>query len=767
MRWILVLAAFAAVLPSAVAAPPSPVVWLSVEEDGVVRVTDTDLSRAGRSFSVEETSRLGLTLDGAPVPLAVDLLPAGSAEGRFALRFVGHAPRGVETWEDPFSRANPYRLAPVDPGETPRRFFFDPPPRPAPGTWPRASSPFRVHHEENHKLIRFSGARRHPDNWFWAEIKATDPAATTIAIPVTSPDEGPVELAIGFVGYSHLPETPDHSVDVLWNGAPIGRAEWDGEASFVFRGAIPPGRARSGPNSLSLRALGLATRGIDLVLLDWVELTHGRRHDLSAGQVEVSAAGGAVQLDAVAGREVTIFDEGDGHLWTLPPRPASHVVLLPAAAPSAEPEFAGRARFRAVRSGGERAVAAIRVAEPNDLRAPAGGAEFLVVSHGSLLPAARRLAQAREREGLRTRVVDVADVYDSFRAGRVDPEAIREFAAHAWRSWTPRPRYLLLLGDASWDFKNRQVSDQDYADWHWSPAWPHGAPKNESSPYADAGRNDRLLVPTMQHDTPWGHAASDHRFGCVDGDDAVAEIAVGRIPVVTLAEAQGVVDKILGYEALPEASLTRSVFIANDDPGFQRSTDTLATESAACGYFPERVYPRAEEKDNRQNTRALLDLFDAGPAMVVFLGHGGRYIWRTGPPDLAKNHDLFTLDHLDQLAPTDRLPVVVSLTCYSAPFDHPVADSIGEKLIRLPHGGAVAVVASSWRNFPPITFATVLANRLAEPGNRRLGDAFLAAKRSIVDSVSLHTYNLLGDPTTRYRGPIPGSTASDSERGTR
>jgi len=68
---------------------------------------------------------------------------------------------------------------------------------------------------------------------------------------------------------------------------------------------------------------------------------------------------------------------------------------------------------------------------------------------------------------------------------------------------------------------------------------------------------------------------------------------------------------------------------------------------------------------------------------VVFNGHGGRYIWRTGWPDLTKNHDLFTLDDLDNLQPTTRLPVVLSLTCYSAPFDHPLADSIGEKLLRI------------------------------------------------------------------------------------
>ena len=58
------------------------------------------------------------------------------------------------------------------------------------------------------------------------------------------------------------------------------------------------------------------------------------------------------------------------------------------------------------------------------------------------------------------------------------------------------------------------------------------------------------------------------------------------------------------------------------------------------------------------------------------------------------------MKHLDTLADNDRLPVVLSLTCYSAPFDHPTADSIGEKFLRIPERGAIAVFAASWRNSP-------------------------------------------------------------------
>jgi hypothetical protein len=137
---------------------------------------------------------------------------------------------------------------------------------------------------------------------------------------------------------------------------------------------------------------------------------------------------------------------------------------------------------------------------------------------------------------------------------------------------------------------------------------------------------------------------------------------------------------------------------------------------------------------------------------VHFIGHGGRYIWRTGPPDLQKNHDLFTLDHLDELADNGRLPVVLSLTCYSAPFDHPTADSIGEKFIRTPGRGAIAVFAASWRNSPSPVMGERLLDELTIPGNT-IGEAVVRAKREFRSDILVQTYNLLGDPAVPVGAP--------------
>ena len=68
------------------------------------------------------------------------------------------------------------------------------------------------------------------------------------------------------------------------------------------------------------------------------------------------------------------------------------------------------------------------------------------------------------------------------------------------------------------------------------------------------------------------------------------------------------------------------------------------------------------EKSNEKHQERLLEAFAEGQLVVHFHGHGGRYIWRTGPTDYKKNRDLFNLDHLDMLEPSSRLQVMLRMT---------------------------------------------------------------------------------------------------------
>lgn len=89
--------------------------------------------------------------------------------------------------------------------------------------------------------------------------------------------------------------------------------------------------------------------------------------------------------------------------------------------------------------------------------------------------------------------------------------------------------------------------------------------------------------------------------------------------------------------------------------------------------------------------------------------------------------------------------MVVSLACYSAPFDHPNADSIGEKLLRIPERGAIGVLAASWRNGPSPLWQQPVLEELSAPGTT-IGEAVMRAKHRVKQPIFFQTYNLLGDP---------------------
>jgi hypothetical protein len=731
-------------------------VKILVDRDGVVRVTDGDLAKAGYQVADGDVDRLRLTLRGEEVPILLGR-PKGGAD-RFDLTFYGRAPRGKYTWEDEYTKTSVYVLDVAAAGAAPRRISIEPAPRPSAKLPRHDESMYLAHFEANRRLIRFTGSQLPDDQWYWEELKATDEQPTVVKLAVDRVGKkGRVfHVRLHFMGYSSIAANPDHFVSVRWNGQYLGDAIWDGQTTLLYWPTVDASLLKEGENELSLQIKpDDRTGGVDLALLDWVEIGYSRKNLLDeGGQEPVAAEDGSATAVSGAGKgRLLVYDTREPRAFEAPARGGTALFRA-----EGVERAALETRFQAVREGTGLPPKDIVVSHPLDLKAPGMGADFVIITHPRLRPAAERLAAARGQEGLHTAVVGIDDVYDRFDDGFFSPEAIKSFLKYAWNNWSPRPRYVLLMGDASWDYKNGTVADEYYADWHWSMAT--GATlvlKNTSTPYKPGEvENDRQLIPTMQWQSPFGHAASDNYFAAVNGFNDAPDIALGRFPVVTLEDAQAIVDKSLEATRLAAAHPASSaLFITDDIVYHQQQSDRLVDEAQKAGWTPTRIYPKEEDKDNALHTKAIIDAFDRGQSVVVFAGHGGRYIWRTGPPDLKKNHDLFTLAHLDQLKPGVQLPVVISLTCYSAPFDHPTADSIGEKLLRLPKKGALAVIASSWRNQAPFALGEALILDLGTKDRPRLGDAFLAAQRMPQQRGTRNSYNLLGDPTVPFVRPSP------------
>jgi hypothetical protein len=400
----------------------------------------------------------------------------------------------------------------------------------------------------------------------------------------------------------------------------------------------------------------------------------------------------------------------------------------------------------------------LRPVAARDWLHPAHAYDYLIVAHPKLIDAIKPLAAFHEQRGLKVAILDVDDVYDQFNDGIAHPRAIRNLVDRAWHEWpSPQPRFLLLVGDASFDIRHDTYNDLNYAKWtDQELLYPNHFGAVPGSTYANPPNKlaDRDLIPTWQFPSPEGQSASDNWFGTVDGDDWHPVVAVGRFPVVEPAEVTAIVTKTIDYLSKPQLGAWRRdvMFITDEVDSFKKASNEIATALGKDGFLADKVYASPKESDNLAHQNAIRQGIDDGRLIVHFIGHGGRYIWRTGPPDLRKNHDLFTLDDVGSLTNENRLPMVLSMTCYSAPFDNPTEDSIGEKFLREPAKGAIAVFAASWRNAPSPAFSKSIIDELLQPG-ATIGEAIVRAKKHSNDRTLVEMYNLLGDPAVVLERP--------------
>lgn len=732
----------------------TPVFKVYTEHDGVYGVTWEQLHAAGLE-GAPPVDRIGLTNLGHEVPVwVVD----GDGDGLLGpgerVEFFAEVLRGEHSYLNEFSRFNCYVLRLDDEGAWRGHD------REATGRDGATPVPLEARHHIERDLIMARFAER-PDHreeaWYWQRMSITDNEPFAVGLSIVDAERGDPEatasIRLGLRGWSNpyhreRSALPNHRIDVHVNGVPVEVDGWDGTDHHVAKLEVPLRVLADGDNPLEVsvpkrRFPQSDELLIDVILLNWVELEYPIRGRVAGGQRRFTIAGAPdrpVRIESDSGGAVALYTSEGTRIEI----------------PSGGTTRLDSESFTAVAPGGWAVPDEVVLDSPSELRRDDQQADYIMITHRRLRGGTERLADIHRRRGLVVRVVDVQDVYDEFNHGIVDPRSLRDFLSHAWNHWRePAPRFVLLVGDASWDYKNPTADDTRYADWTYQPHETRRFIKNSSTPYAEAADlNDRNLVPTWSYPTAQGHAASDNWFVCLEGDDATPEMAIGRIPVVKESELAAVVEKTRAAVRDPSVGPWRRnlLFITNESAGFQSRSDSTADTFFERGYVPLKVYPHPEEVANEHHTQQIVDLFDDGLAAVHFLGHGGRYIWRTGPPDLKKNHDLFTLDHLEELQPTPRLPVVVSLTCYSGPFDHPTADSIGEKFLRIPNRGAVAVLAASWRNSPSAQMGEIILDELTRPG-ATVGEAIQLAKGRIRNPTLVQTYNLLGDPAVPTTAP--------------
>lgn len=517
-------------------------------------------------------------------------------------------------------------------------------------------------------------------------------------------------LVVKLQGASDFPVPVDHHVRCYLNGTLVGEASWDGKKPRAIEAGISPGLIQEGANQLEIENVGDTEAAYSMVLLDRFELSYPRSLAAEGGKLEGAfSQGGTAAVRGLA---------PGAHVLDTTEAPAQWLV-------GAE-SSGGALRFRTEARHNYLAVSPEAVLKPevrkpsssSSLRSPHNRADYLLLAPRAFLEACRPLLELRRSQGLRSLAVAVEELYLEFGFGESRPEAIRDFLAFAYHHWKQPPRYVLLLGDATYDFKG----------------------------YLGTGVTNQ--VPARSWSRPlW--TASDPAYAAVNGEDVLPDLAIGRLPAATVEEARAMVEKILTYETARMGSEGPVVLVADnpDEAGdFEADLEEIAAGLLASRH-PRKIY--LGKLGTTATRAAVAEAFDRGSSLTSYVGHGGIQLWA--------HENIFNTSQVASLAPQPRQPVLLTLNCLNGYFHFPYFNSLAEELLKAEGKGVIASVSPSGLslNGPAHVFHQALLREISLKPHLRLGDAVMAAQGAYADSgvfpEMLSIHHLFGDPALRLR----------------
>ena len=572
-------------------------------------------------------------------------------------------------------------------------------------------------------------------------------------------------LEVRLFGGSDLP----HRVRVSLNGTEVGTGEWTGRttATFAFRfisTALKDFAAGEARNTLAVVAelSPAAPTGVtaDQVYSDGFRVRYPRHCYARAGIFEGGAQGqNSMTVTGFRGSArpaVHVFDVTDPRRI----RPVEGVRVERDLRTDAPPDT-WQASFRTADIAASRYVAvhsdavpnlalspsALRLVPPPSLSDPATRASYVVIAPDALAEVAARWAAYRDHPAssptppLRTKVVRLEAIFDEFSHGLATPHAIRSFLRRAHEQWAFKPRYALLVGDGSLDYRNLR------------------------------GYGDNL-VPPLLLPTPYGLFVSDSRFGDIY-DDGVPRVAIGRLPIRGAAELEPLLAKVTAYERAPVGLPLRALLVADrpDAAGdFIRGTVDLVPLLApryGSDVLHPLLYPvpgNPPSLDLTAMPSALQTSLNQGLDLLNYVGHGAVDRLGTAPASYLKVNQGDPATFEPTLLNPPRVPLFLAMTCVVGQYASPGYDGLAEALVRHPHAGVIASLAPSGlsQHTDAIWFNQRFAAILGRSSHGRLGDVLLQSfaqyQRTGARLTPLWIYSLLGDPAlTLHRPPVPPS----------
>lgn len=374
--------------------------------------------------------------------------------------------------------------------------------------------------------------------------------------------------------------------------------------------------------------------------------------------------------------------------------------------------------------------------------------DMVIVAPDRYINAANQIAEIHrtyEAEPIKVEVTNLSSVLNEFGSGAFDPGALRRYFKMLYdrgvAAGTPL-RYALMIGKGVCD--NRQLTSIGRNVIQPMPLWVSEASLNESSSFS-----------------------SDDYFALLTDNDGLRparedlDIAVGRIPATTEAEAQIAVDKIQQYiYSMPRDAWRSRITILADDENqgqhmLQSETMVENLEKGESGrrMVVNKVYCDAFTRQNSTYPKAKEQLFNSfadGTSVFVFIGHGSPTAIGSkiiiGPNDFREKFFL------------RKLPFFYAATCSFLEWDKDIV-SQAESLMFQASGGIIGCISAlrpvyiTQNGTLTAAFGAVLGEFDDEGLVPTMGELYRRAKNRVNNDANKMRYVLMADPALRLSMP--------------
>ena len=372
--------------------------------------------------------------------------------------------------------------------------------------------------------------------------------------------------------------------------------------------------------------------------------------------------------------------------------------------------------------------------------------DFLIITHKKFEDDASRIKNLREKEGLSVKIVNVDDIYNQFSSGNQDISSLRNYIKFLYYSSNKKLSYVLLIGDCSYDFKNRIPNNTNFIPIYQS-------------------YNSSNNIYSYSSDDFYGFLDDDEGIWeeSVDGDHDL-EIGIGRIPSKNKSESKAYVDKLYLYskKKLVRGDWKENIYLVADDG------DNNVHQNDAENHFdllnktnPEyrikKIYLDNYEQDivngfktSTQTKELLNEAVENGAMIINYIGHGNEFFWTE--EKILDDNLIYNWKN------RSKLPLFLTATCEFGKFDDPLITSGGEMLLHKENGGAIALLTTTRPVFSQTNYRLnnqFYNNVFKREGDKfmRLGDIFKNTKNKSLSGPINRNFSLLGDPSLTLNYP--------------